>query len=454
MADANTAQEWKHKEKIIFRFVFIFFLLQVIPLDWKYYQRVFDVQLSQLHYSDFFNIARYTPQFTGGRAANALSWGLSTWKDWVLIALLSTAGTIIWSTRDKRATAYNNLYYLLRVLLRYRLAIAVIAYGFIKLFPMQQPYPSLSLLNTNYGDLSDWKIASLSYGVAPSFESFLGAVEVLAGVLLFFRKTASVGAAIVTGFVGNVLLSNLAYGGGEAWYCLYLLSIAAVLVWYDAPRWQQVITQGQPAYPNRYRPLFYTGLVKNARFIFKTAFVLVFALYGVAAYVLFLDGAYQYPQGAGLEKAAGLYNVSEFRINGKTIPYSLTDAVRWQNVVFEKWNTVSIATSNLVKPDLQHTEEIFAADENRNYEATGSSGRWFYRYTIDPARHVLALRNRNVHYAADVLELSYSRPDNEHIILTGINAHKDSIYVQLDRLKKIYLLNESVEIPRHRTGFE
>jgi hypothetical protein len=39
--------------------------------------------------------------------------------------------------------------------------------------------------------------------------------------------------------------------------------------------------------------------------------------------------------------------------------------------------------------------------------------------------------------------LNYSTTDGDHIILTGINEHKDSIYVVLDRVNKKYALTDS-----------
>ena len=49
---------------------------------------------------------------------------------------------------------------------------------------------------------------------------------------------------------------------------------------------------------------------------------------------------YQFPSTRGLTDAAGIYNVTQFRINKDTLAYSKTDPVRWQDVVFEKWATL------------------------------------------------------------------------------------------------------------------
>lgn len=49
---------------------------------------------------------------------------------------------------------YRVLNYWLRVVVRYRAGIDIIGFGFAKLLPTQLPYPSLGVLNTNFGDLT------------------------------------------------------------------------------------------------------------------------------------------------------------------------------------------------------------------------------------------------------------------------------------------------------------
>uniref|UniRef100_UPI003B58711A hypothetical protein n=1 Tax=Noviherbaspirillum sp. ST9 TaxID=3401606 RepID=UPI003B58711A len=46
-------------EKHAFRFFFLYFLLQVVPLDWKFYRQLIDIDWGQLHYGDIFLITKY-----------------------------------------------------------------------------------------------------------------------------------------------------------------------------------------------------------------------------------------------------------------------------------------------------------------------------------------------------------------------------------------------------------
>jgi hypothetical protein len=455
MASA-TAQRtgWTRRESFVFRIVFLYFLIQALPLDPKYYRHLFRIRWSDFRYRDFFYISRYTPQFIAPAHAPQ-GWGLNSLTDWGIALIIALAGALIWSFYGQKQRHYDRLYYLLRVLLRYRLSAGMLAYGFIKLFPMQQPYPSIGLKSTFYGDLSDWKVASVSYGVAPSFEAFLGGIEILAGLLLLNRRSASIGAAIVIAFTGNVFLSNLAYGGGEAVYCLYLLSLAAVIVYYDAACWYSLLSLGKPTEPNRYRPHLLAGWKEKGRIVLKAGFLFFsVALPGYLAHAMYRHDPYAYPHTPGLANGSGLYNVSEFRLNHIEHPYSLTDSLRWQDVAFETWNTLSIRTLRPVQADMSNTEEIFLNDEDRNYESAGSAGRRFFSYRIDSSNQVLHLRNKNRHHAGETWDLRFSRPGENRIILSGVNERGDSVYAVLDRLPKIWLLDESYRIPQKRSVLE
>ncbi|HEU4555849.1 MAG TPA: DoxX family protein [Chitinophaga sp.] len=436
---------WKEHEKIIFRVIFIYFLVQVIPLDWKFYRQLFAISWLHLQYADIFNIAHYTP---------ALLSGTTSYADWAIFLGVALAGAFIWTIVEKNKqhpANYDALYYWLRALLRYRLAIALLAYGFIKFFPLQSPYPSLSNLNTPYGDFTEWKLFSLTLGIVPGYESFLGLVEIIAALLLLYRKTTTLGAFIVLAFTGNVFMSNLAYGGGENVYSLFLVLIALFLFVHDVPQLTRLLAQGRPAAPVRYRYSFTHAWQRNARLAAKGLVILLFiVVYGVQTYAAAHRAPYQYPADAGLAGAQGLYNVREFRINNQVLPYSDIDPVRWQDVVLEKWNTLSIRSNRPVIIDSTNTDRIPANNSLRTFELHGAAARHYYSYVADTAKHLLVLQNRNPHYKGEQLLLHYERPDSATIILTGVNENKAAVYVVLERVNKKYLLEEVARKGRRR----
>lgn len=434
---------WKPYEKVLLRFFIIYFALQIIPLDWKFYAQVFTTPWTDLYYGDIFALTKYTPRILSGA---------DTIWNWVILALVAVVGTFVWkSVEEKKAQApdYTALYYWLRVVLRYRLAVGVIAYGFLKLFLLQSPFPSISNLNTNYGDYSAWKIFSLSLGAAPVYEIFLGSVEIIAGLLLLNRRTATIGAFIILCFTGNVFLSNLAYEGGEAVYSLFLTSIALFLFIYDAPRLINLLSLEKPTAPNTYKPLLTEKWQQTGRLVLKTAFFFLFVgVYGVRAFQGAHVNPHNVPAAKGLEAAAGIYNVKDFVINGDTLAYSTTDTIRWKDVVFEKWATISIRSKRPVVLDSTNEETVSKNDLDKNYELAGSAGRHYYGYTIDANNHTLTLHNKNKHYKNEVLVWKYERPDSSTIVLSGLNHAKDTVQVRLERIDKKYLLIEGRRKPQ------
>lgn len=412
----------------VFRFLFIYFVIQAIPLNWQFYYQLFTIDWSNLYYGDLFELSRYYPQFFSSYS----------FFDWLIVALIAVAGTVVWQYIDRSDTDYDMLYYWLRAIVRYRLAIAVIAYGFIKVFPLQAPYPTLSNLNTNYGDFTTWKMFSLSLGAAPGYEIFLGIVEVTGGLLLLYRRTATIGAFLILTYIGNVFLVNLAYEGGEYMYSLYLVSFALFLLVFDAQRLFNLVFLGKPTKPNQFTPSF-GGLKKNRRLILKGSFLFLIALYGYKTYVGYKYNPHNVPVKAGLSGVAGLYNVTEFSINGGIIPYSTKDPIRWKDVVFEEWATLSIRSNRKVNTVTASTEVIAKSDSEKIYEFQGTIGRHYYSYDADTINNVLLLKNRNSNYKDEVLRLHYKRTSPTQIVLDGINERGDTIHVVLDKIDKEYL---------------
>lgn len=430
---------WKGYEKVLFRIAFIYLLLQALPLDWKTWSYLFSVNWLHLGYQDIFNLAHYTTRFSAAPAAG--------YADWGILLAIAVVGGVIWTYRDaNRTAAYDGALYWLRVILRYRLALAILAYGFVKFFPLLAPYPSLSQLNTPYGHFTRWKLFSLSLGIVPSYELFLGLVEIIIAFLLLYRKTASIGAFIFLIFCGNIFMSNLAYEGGDQVYSLLLISFALAVLSPDINRIVRLLILQQPASPNTFRWVFTDTRQRYVRIFLKTAFVLFFVvIYGIKTGVSAKSAALQYPSGKGLPGIAGLYNVKEFRVNGNTLPYSLTDSVRWQNVVFEEWNTLSIRSNRPVKIDTNNQHYLSKDNDKRLYELEGANWRHYYTYTVDTLHQLLLLKNRNPHYQQELWALHYRRPDSAQVVLSGLSPDNDTVFVKLEKLPKKYLLEEAAK---------
>lgn len=438
-------QEWKGWEKNLFRFFFIFLILLSVPLDWKFFSSLFSIDWIHLHFHDLFTLTKYQIQFIS--QDKLPPYGIGSFANWGIAILISVLGTFAWARLDPNRKEYDVLYYWLRVIVRYRLAFILISYGLIKFFPLQMPYPSLSNLLTNYGDYFAWKIYFQTVGIAPKYEIFLGFVEILAAFLLFNRKTATIGVGLIFGFIGNVAVVNGLYDVGELVTSSFIVLLASFLFAYDIPRLINLLIKEIPTYANKLLPDFSDGFLRKTRSILRFSFLIFTVFFGYKAYSNYITDPYKVPRTPGLNKAYGHYNVREFVLNNDTIPYSKTDKNRWQDVVFEKWSTISIKINRPVKVDFSSGEVTSEKDIDRNYELAGLSGRHYFYYESDTINQTLSLQNKNKNHRDEKLLLSYKRPNDSTIVLSGINENKDSIQVVLEKINKKYLMFEGRRKP-------
>lgn len=445
IAPRQEFKPWKTGEKILFRFFFLFLLLLILPIDWKIFRDLFSINWLHLHLHDLFRLSKYQVQFIAER--HLPKWGIGSFANWGIAISIAGVGAAIWTRLDKNKTEYNVLYYWLRVAVRYRLAFVLITYGFIKLFPLQMPYPSLSNLYTNYGDYFPWKIYFQTVGIAPKYESFLGFVEILSAFLLFNRRTVTFGVGLIFGFIGNVAVVNGFYDIGELVTSAFIVLLAAFLFVNDIPRLYNLLVNELPARANRLVPDFHRPTLRKTRLVLRSAFLFFVLLFAYKSYDSFAHDPYKVPKTPGLANAYGVYNVKQFVINSDTIPYSKTDPTRWQDVIFEKWSTLTIKNNKPVKVDFGSGEVAAEKDIDRNYELAGYAGRHYFYYDADTVHHTLSLQNKNSNSRNEKMFLHYDRPNDSTIVLQGVNENQDSVYVLLSKINKKYMMYEGRRKP-------
>jgi hypothetical protein len=459
---------WTKWEKHLFRLAFVFFFLLIIPLDPGWYDKF-------IHPKSFF---WFLSSLTGYRAnfiqlnSESARFGIAGYASWAAALGISIVVAAVWGfiVRNNEPANYNKLYYWLRVIVRYRIALGIIAFGFLKFYPMQMPSPSFSNLETELGDYNTYKLYWQQVGVSIWYEIVLGIVEIVAGILLFFRETTALGAAVTIGVLGNIAHANIAYDGSVHVYSSFFVLLALFILIPYIPYLWRLLIKGEDVTPHYYYPTF-KGRTKE---VLKYVVIFVFTiLYGVLRYdVHYNQGYLKDPVTPGLTNAAGIYNVTTFKLNGRELPYSPLDSVRWQQVIFEKWSTLVYKVNKPFNISLPNGDPQ-PKDVDRTYELAGiAGGRRFLYYQADTTKGLLYLQDkaRKVSWAEGnnsknkdnkndknndknnkgkkekkdkkenepQLTWHFTREGNDRIILDGINDNKDSIYVVLDRIPVNY----------------
>jgi hypothetical protein len=396
--DSSSAAEWKEYQKIAFRISFIFFICICIPNSAEWYKLVVHIDWTNLHYRDLYDIARFG---SGINLFGNTLFGspLLGYANWIITLIIAVAGGLIWTyivrKRKTERKEYNLLYYWLRVIVRYRAGIGIIGFGFTKLLPVQMPYPSLGLLNTNFGDLTAQKIYWLSVGIVPWYQVFAGVVEVTAGTLLLFRRTSTIGAILLFGALGDIVYVNFAYDGGVHVYSSYFVLLAAFLLADDLPRLYNLFIRERLTVPVHVYPVL-SKWQQYIRVALKAVTIFIFLILLFYLQVVnFLYDPYKQPSVAGVKQLRGNYTVTEFRINNRLIPYSPIDSVRWQDATFEKWTSLTFTVNRPTPLDLSNGGGDPQKDINRTFEVSGvGGGRRVFHYYADTINKVLYLQDK------------------------------------------------------------
>lgn len=469
--DLQSHSEWTVYEKFAFRVAFIFYVQLCLPIEnfVEWVTRISQIKLFDINYRDLYDIAGYRPDYLK-IASDSGKWGIASYVTWAIALVIGLVGATLWTwivrLRKTERKEYKTLYYWLRVIVRYRIAVGIIAFGYVKLFPTQMPYPSQAVLNTLLGDMQEQKIYWYSVGVTIWYQVFLGLVEIVGGALLFFRRTTALGAALIAVVLFNIAFANHSYDGGVHVYAAYFVLLSLFVLIYDFPKIWNLLVNEKDVTPVVYEPVYTKKWQRYLKYGAKYAIVIVYLPFffyiRTANYFFEKDPIKKEPTEPGLTDAKGLYNVTEFRINNKTIPYSPLDSIRWQTATFEKWSTLTFKVNRKVKIDSGNGGPA-KKDFDKNFELSGiAGGQRFFYYTADTVHHTLSLQDKNKPFGeganatkeqrAKAKELQkkglktytwhYERPTAERIILYGLDEHKDSIYVVLDRVNKKYPLNE------------
>jgi hypothetical protein len=327
MAYEITNAVWTRWQLIAFRFFFIFLLLQVVTENffgnlfggtrvvWQLGETIFVPACLWLN-DHLFHFRYNPPRWT------IFSPGLHTIRD-IMYLSVASIGTVTWSLIDRGRLNYNVLLYWFSWGLIIVLSCIEFAYGIVKFFPVQMPYPSMISVQRSIGEMTPFELLWTTIGYGQPYQVFSGVVEVVGALLILFRRTRVLGLLIIVAVMVNVVMLNYTYQIGVLELSSKVLLVAMFLL---APYsrqllgffiggWHSALNDGAFEPRNRSREIIVKGLT---------------LLFLITSYFLTANFSYSAYSRLNKVRASAEYSlVKEHIADGDTLGYVRTDTVRW-----------------------------------------------------------------------------------------------------------------------------
>jgi hypothetical protein len=424
--DAAQVSVWPLWQRVAFRFFCVYWLLQITPWAWfsaapgtpfilGLYEKLVDWAVYASN-DRFFHV-RATLIPTNGSGDTSYAWA----QLWLYLSLALMA-CVLWSVIDRKRRAYPSLSYWLRMIVRYYVASAALGYGIIKIFALQMGFPTTSQLATPLGDLLPMRFSWLFIGYSVPYQVFSGVMETVAGLLLLYRPTITLGLFAATGAFLNVVMINLGYDVPVKLYSSHLLVACLFLLAMDAPRLFNLLVLNRPVPATQLYDQRFTlpWQVWGSRAV-KTFFL--FQL----VYAPFMSGYERFRSAKAAPKPGpfrtGVYDVTSYTVNGVPHPDTPADTIRWQDVIFDSQMAGSINSR----------DQLFQQRYRRAY----------FRFKPDTIAHTAVVWKTSTipGDSTFLFTMRYALPDTNHIRLEMV-IRGDSVAVELARTARHFQLAE------------
>jgi len=411
---------WPLWRKVLFRFFFIYMALNIAPWTWfntiphvtdvtKYYDQLMDWSVNKSN-KYLFHVREVLVPING---SGDTSYG---WAQVDLFLCLALLGCIVWTIADRTKKNYSKLNYWLCLFTRYYISLVAFLYGIIKVFLLQMPFPNYSMLSTTLGDLLPMHLSWMFIGYSAQYQIFSGAMEILVGLLLLYRRTATMGAILGTAVFTNVMLLNLAYDIPVKIFSMHMVFMCLFLIANEYDRILNFFILNKPTTVSTiYNYNFSTARMKTVRIVLKTLFIVV------AVGWVFYNSMTEYREISKTEPKPlkrGVYDVVVFAVNKDTLPSLTSDSLRWRDIAFDNEKRGSINTCDTSFRQLYR--------------------RGYFGYSADTLKHTISFNNIA---NKPIATFRYEILDSSTVKLWG-KKNNDSLFVVLKRSNRHFQLAE------------
>lgn len=330
----HSSTEWRSPRQFLFRTFFLFVLLfvssfvfgyQLLPDIGEYTHRLFEI-LARFTGDHIFSIRR---PYTAELISDSTGFYINSFN----ILLFAITGAACWGLLAKEQRSHDRLLYWFTVFVRYYLALQLLIYGFSKIFKAQFYLPEPNILFTPLGQVPKDLLYWSTIGVSAPYSIFLGATEVIAAVLLLFRRTMLAGAFFAFFILLNITAINFAYDISVKLLSCFLLGLTLFLLSLHRKRIARFFSGAMVPASHRREPAWENQGQRTGYYIAKTAILVLLLLESCWLYIKtgnFNDDVQ--PRSA----LHGAYDVDVYLVDGDTIPPLPTHAARWKRVFFHR----------------------------------------------------------------------------------------------------------------------
>lgn len=315
-------------------------------------------------------------------------------------AVIALAAALIWSVLDWRRPSYPGLLAWLRFLTRLTAGLGMLIYAFAKIYPLQMRVPSFPILNNTYGNSSPFTLLWTMIGLHPFYEIACGVSELIGGLLLLWRRTATLGAIVSAIVMTNVVLFNFCFDVPVKIYSVHLLAMCLFLLLPEASALWRLFVLRRPALLDASWVPPFRGTVGRVSIcivecIFFFGLPLVFAIQGAIVWRLLSSAAAPTP-------ITGAWKIDSIEAEPLYLPLSPEH---------ELWDTLYIDT------------------QRQGFFRSADGQLWRCSFQYNGPKHTLRIATA----AVRAVRYDWTLPDADHLVLTA-RVNKSPVRVELHRL--------------------
>ncbi|MFI1916139.1 DoxX family protein [Nocardia sp. NPDC020380] len=356
---------------------------------------------------------------------------------WVLICCViaaATAITAVWSILDRRRTEYIRFHAWFLTFIRLCLGGQLLCYGMAKVIPLQMPRPTLITLLQPYGDFSRAAVLWNQVGTAPVYEMLLGTAEVLGGLLLFSRRTATLGGLVSLVTLLQVFVLNMTFDIPVKLLSFHLVLMCLFILTPQARRLANILVLERYSEPAT-TPRGFRGERANRIAALATAALGIWVLAGGAC--MAWEGYRIQGDGVPAPPLYGIWNVSAFTIDDRPLPPLTTDEIRWRRVIIDTRTAAYQKKDDSFIPAVAQVDTAagtltLSAPPDTGTAAPGRFPPYTYAFTFEqPAPDRLTLHG---HFENRPVTISLRQQDPADLPLRGNGFHWIQEYPDTGRL--------------------